>query len=136
MNIYVLPGIPTSLLFFLIGAMGVLPACAQLPIQRGADVTPPEPSVGLLWAAQQIIIKFRDPDLDPSRSHFLTEISRDAGAALVHVRPMSGGAHVLRPENPVDRAELDRIIERLAKRKDVEYAEPDRIMRHMRGTTQ
>ena len=92
--------------------------------------------MGLLRAAQQIIIKFRDPRLDPSQPHFLTEISRDAGAALVHVRAMSGGAYVLRPENPVDRAEFDRIIERLGKRKDVEYVEPDRVMRHMRGTTQ
>ena len=91
--------------------------------------------MGLLRAAQ-IIMKFRDPGLDPSQPHFLDEISRDAGAALVHVRPMSGGAHVLRPENPVDRAELDRIIERLGKRKDVEYAEPDRVMRHMGRTIQ
>ena len=135
MNIHVLPGIPISLLFFLTGVVGVLPACAQLPTQRGADATPPESSRGLLRAAQ-IIIKFRDPRLDPSQPRFLDEISRDAGAALVHVRPMSGGAYVLRPENPVDRAELDRIIERLGKRKDVEYAEPDRVMRHMRGTTQ
>jgi hypothetical protein len=109
--------------------MGVLPACAQLPAQGGADATPPKPSLGL--RSSQIIIKFRDPRLDPSQSHLLDEISRDAGAALVHVRPMSGGAHVLRPENPVDSAELDRIIGRLGKRPDVEYVEPDRVMRHM-----
>ena len=91
--------------------------------------------MGLLRAAQ-IIMKFRDPGLDPSQPHFLDEISRDAGAALVHVRPMSGGAHVLRPANPVDGAELNRIIGRLGKRQDVEYVEPDRPMQHMRGTTQ
>jgi len=86
--------------------------------------------------AAQIIIKFRDPDLDPSRSHFLDGISRDAGAALVHVRPMSGGAHVLRPKKTVDGVELDRIIGQLRKRHDVEYVEPDRPMRHFGGTMQ
>ena len=91
--------------------------------------------MGLLRAAQ-IIIKFRDPGLDPSQSHFLAEISRDAGARLVYVRPMSGGAHVVRPENPVHGAELDRIIGRLGKRQDVEYVEPDRPMRHMREKIQ
>jgi hypothetical protein len=49
---------------------------------------------------------------------------------------MSGGAYELRTENPVDGAELDQIIGRLAKRQDVEYVEPDRVMRHMSGTTQ
>jgi hypothetical protein len=49
---------------------------------------------------------------------------------------MSGGAHVLRLENPVDRPELDRIIERLGKREDVDYVELDLPMRHMREKTQ
>ena len=114
--------------------MGVLPACAQLPAHRVADATAPASSG--LPRATQIIIKFRDPRLDPSQSHFLNEISRDAGAALIYHRPMSGGAHVLRAENPVDSAELDRIIERLGKRQDVEYVEPDRPMQHMRERTQ
>ena len=91
--------------------------------------------MGLLRAAQ-IIIKFRDPGLDPSQSHFLEEIGRRAGAALIYVRPMSGGAHVLRPQDPVDAAELDRIIGQLGKRTDVEYVEPDRPMKHMRETMQ
>ncbi len=135
MKIHARPNIPISLLIFLTGVTGVLSACAQRPAQGGADVTPPESSIAQLRTAQ-IIIKFRDPGLDPSQSHFLDEISRDAGAVLVHVRPMSGGAHVLRPEKPVDDAELDRIIGRLGKRQDVEYVEPDRPMRHMRRTMQ
>ena len=131
---HVLPNIPISLLILLTGAIGVLPACTQRP-QDGADITPPKSSVAVRGAAQ-IIIKFRDPRLDPSQSHFLGEISGDAGAALVHVRPMSGGAHVLRPKKPVDGVELDRIVARLGKRQDVEYVEPDRPMRHFGGTMQ
>jgi len=114
--------------------MGVLPACTQRT-QDGADVTPPKSATAVHGAAQ-LIIKFRDPDLDLSRSHFLEEISRDAGATLVHVRPMSGGAHVLRPKKPVDGVELDRIIGQLRKRQDVEYVEPDRPMRHLGGAMQ
>ena len=130
MKIYALSNTSIALLVFLTGVMGVLPACTQIPVQGGADVTPPESSMGLLRATQ-IIIKFRDPALVPSQSHFMKEISRDAGAALIYVRPMSGGAHVLRLENPADSPELSRIIERLGKRPDVEYVEPDRPMQHM-----
>lgn len=128
---YVSPNIPIALSILLTGAMGVLPAC----VQDGTDLGEPRSSIAQL-RAPQIIIKFRDPRLDPSQPHFLDEISRDAGAALVHVRPMSGGAHVLRPKDPVDGAELDRIIERLGKRRDIEYVEHDRVMRHMGGTMQ
>ena len=123
------------MVLLLAGVMGALSACSPLRAQAGTDAASPQASTAAIPSAQ-IIIKFRDPGLDPSRPQLLDEIGRDAGARLVYVRPMSGGAHVLRPENPVDGAELDRIIVRLGKRKDVEYAEPDRIMQHMRGTTQ
>lgn len=115
----------------LAGLMGALPACSPLRADGGTDAASPQVSTAPLRSAQ-IIIKFRDSRLDPSQPQLLDEIGRDAGARLVHVRPMSGGAHVLRLENPVDSAELDRIIERLGKRLDVEYVEPDRPMQHMR----
>jgi hypothetical protein len=111
--------------------MGILPACAELHAQGGTDATSQPPSV-VTTRSTQLIIKFRDPRLDPSQPQLLDEIGRDAGARLVHVRPMSGGAYVLRLENPADGAELDRIIGRLEKRPDVEYVEPDRPMQHMR----
>ncbi len=119
-----------SLLVFVTCVTGVLSACIPHPIHASSDAAPPESSMRLLQATQ-IIIKFRDPGLDPSQSHFLNEISRDAGATLIYIRPMSGGAHVLRPENPTDGAELNRIVERLRTRPDVEYVEPDRPMHYM-----
>jgi hypothetical protein len=115
--------------------IGVLPACAELGAQGGAGAASPQSSMGGARSTQ-IIIKFRDPRTDASHAHVVDEIGRDAGARLIYVRPMSGGAHVLRLEDPVDGAELDRIVGRLGKRQDVEYVEPDRPMRHMRGTTQ
>jgi hypothetical protein len=113
--------------------MMVLSACTQVTARGEAEATSAHASTA---RAAQIIIKFRDPRLDPSQAHVLDEIGRDAGARLVHVRPMSGGAHVLRLENPVDGWELDRIVGRLGKRQDVEYVEPDRPMQHMRERTQ
>ena len=82
-------------------------------------------------AMSQLIIKFRDPALDPSRETYLKELARDTGVVLVYVRPMSGGAHVLRVEGPVDAETLRQIVRRLADRAEVEYAEPDRRMHTM-----
>ena len=79
----------------------------------------------------QLIIKLRDPALDPARETYLKELARDTGVVLVYVRPMSGGAHVLRVEGPVDAETLRRIVRRLAERAEVEYAEPDRRMHTM-----
>ena len=117
-----------SALLLVFVACAVLSACIQHLTYADTGAAP--------GGTGQIIIKFRDAGVDPSGPHFLSELSRDAGATLVYVRPMSGGAHVLRQGNPSDGAELDRIIERLGKRRDVEYVEPDRRMRHMTGTMQ
>jgi hypothetical protein len=79
----------------------------------------------------QVIIKFRDPKLNPAEPGYLNELSRDVGVALVFVRPMSGGAYVLRVEGKVDNEQFQQVVHALAKRSDVEYAEPDRRVHHM-----
>lgn len=79
----------------------------------------------------QVIIKLRDPALDPSRQDYLRELAHDTGVKLVYVRPMSGGAHVLRIEGAVDAEQFQRVVNGLATRPEVEYAEPDRLLRHM-----
>jgi hypothetical protein len=78
----------------------------------------------------QIIVKFRAADAAPAQADFLAGLSRDAGATLVYVRAMSGGAHVLRIENSADAGRVASVIERLSRRADVEYVEPDALMRH------
>ena len=80
--------------------------------------------------AVQLIIKFRDSGNGPFRDDLVQELSRDAGAALIYVRPMSGGAHVFRLQKSSDADRLQEVIRRLGKRADVEYVEEDRIMRH------
>ncbi len=78
----------------------------------------------------QLIIKFRDPALDPSRQDYLQELARDTGVILVYVRPMSGDAHVFRVQDALDTAAMVALARRLSQRPDVEYAEPDYVMQH------
>jgi hypothetical protein len=80
----------------------------------------------------QIIIKFRNDALDPSRPDFIEELSRDASAKLVYIRPMSGGAHVFRAEDIAEFEQLNEVIQRLSKRPDILYVEHDAIMRHQK----
>jgi hypothetical protein len=78
----------------------------------------------------QIIIKFRNDALDPSRPDFIEGLSRDASAKLVYVRPMSGGAHVFRVEDIADSVQLTEVVQRLSKRPDILYVEQDAMMQH------
>lgn len=79
----------------------------------------------------QVIVKFKDPAVNPAKHGYLQELSREIGATLVYVRPMSGRAHVLRIESSGNAESLHRVVEGLSKRSDVEYAEPDRLLHPM-----
>lgn len=101
---------------------GCTPAVtAEAPIERAAPVAAPS----------QIIVKFRDPAFDPSGQGYLTELSGVVGATLEYVRPMSGGAHVLRIRDPWSIPELMRIVDAIARRPEVAFAELDRRKQHM-----
>lgn len=77
----------------------------------------------------QIIIKFRG-SADPSRPQYVEQLATSAGIGLAYVRPLSGGAHLYFVEGAGDPGKLAQAIERLSKRPDVEYVEPDRILRN------
>ena len=79
----------------------------------------------------QLIIKWRDPDFDPSRPEYLKQLERDTGVVFQYVRPMSGGAHVLRAVGATEDSQRERLLDGLGKRPEVEYAEIDLRMRHM-----
>lgn len=79
----------------------------------------------------QMIVKFKDPAVDPTKPSYLQELSQAIGATLVYVRPMSGGAHILRMEAGANAESFRRVVESLAKRSDVEYAEPDQLLHPM-----
>ncbi|WP_444920508.1 S8 family peptidase [Microbulbifer sp. CnH-101-G] len=57
--------------------------------------------------------------------------SRRAGHKMRHLRRMATGAQVMRLEGRKNRAEMNAIINRLKQDPDVEYAEPDLMMRAM-----
>jgi hypothetical protein len=100
---------------------------------RGTITVPLHSSERLSSMTAQLIIKFRNNDFDPSQADFVNDLSRTANAALVYVRPMSGGAHVFRVENISNTAQLTEVIQRLSTRPDVLYAEQDSIMQHQTG---
>lgn len=82
----------------------------------------------------QIIIKYRAHALlqgadGPANTAQLQRLSDAAGVPLTYFRPMSGGAHVLRLPERLPLAEVEAIAGRLAALPEVEYAEPDAIMR-------
>ena len=106
-----------------------LGSCGATLDRTASNNTQPKPTKQLLKSAQ-IIIKFHNHSLDPSRNNFVQGLSRDAKATLVYIRSMSGGAHVFRVENISDAAQLAEVIKRLSNRRDVLYVEQDTIMYH------
>lgn len=79
--------------------------------------------------AARIIVKFSDLSIHPAERSFLEDLSHDAGITLIHVRPMSGGAHVFEARGLRDAAELQEVLRRLSKRSGVAYVEEDRVRR-------
>jgi serine protease len=82
----------------------------------------------------QIIIKYRatanttdtNAQIDAARMNVL---STTAGETLAYKRAMSGDAHVLSLSARMPRASVEAIARKLAALPDVEYAEPDYVMR-------
>ena len=122
-NVTMLYGVSRTLLLGLAGMMILSLSGERLHAQARTDEAH--------MARAQLIVKFRSADANAADPGFLQQLSKAAGAGLTYVRPMSGGAHVLRLTDPVDASEIKRIVERLAKHPDVEYAELDRLLEHM-----
>ncbi|MGZ3236098.1 MAG: S8 family serine peptidase [Burkholderiaceae bacterium] len=66
--------------------------------------------------------------------HDATALTKTANVGMTVVRPMSGGAHVIKLDKPVTLAEAHAIAARLMQDSSVELVEPDRI-RHPTGLT-
>src|SRR5688572_30068708 len=82
----------------------------------------------------QIIIRYqvtvnatdRNGKIKPDRMDVL---STAAGETLIYKRAMSGNAHVLRLPNRMSLASVEAIARKLTALPEVEYAEPDYVMR-------
>ncbi len=77
-----------------------------------------------------IVMPTPEGRLDPASSEGLDRLSRAAGTELVHVRPMSGGGHVLATAEPVPVSQAETILQRLAADPAIAYAEEDRRVTH------
>jgi len=78
--------------------------------------------------AQQFILSFDDRRNEAAARASLVALSEYAGQGLLYVRPMSGNAHVLRPEQLLDSAAFDALLLKLDSAPGVAYVEPDRLM--------
>jgi len=83
----------------------------------------------------QIIIKYKaTADISgvkaPAHPDRISRLSAVAGVQLKYFREMSGDAHVLRLPSKLAVSEVSLIAEKLMALGDVEYAEPDRVLRH------
>jgi len=132
--LYTTIGLIGLLLFY----PGRLPAMEPNPGTPGAQA-PGAPSDAAPTAAEaaartdRIIVKYRQtaPALESAQSLAASaqELSQKAGVTLKHLRPMGGNTQILILDAPRSKEEVRAIAGRIAQDPDVEYAEPDAIMR-------
>ncbi len=116
------------LLGLVIGCAGFC-ACTGTETKAEPMVMEPVPAPRAA-AVNQLIVKFRVAEFDPSSADYLERLFQDTGVRLIYVRAMSGGAHVFRLDQPLDAARLKSVLDRLGKYPDIQYVDPDRRMYH------
>jgi tripartite motif-containing protein 71 len=81
----------------------------------------------------RIIIRYRQTTgglFSPAQDEQMQRLSRHAGATLTYLREMSGDAHVIHLPQKLPLEQVEQIAKQLTDLPEVEYAEPDRIVRH------
>ena len=81
----------------------------------------------------QIIIQYKTSAaarLRPAAADEMLRLGQTAGTPLAYRRAMSGDAHILRLPGKLPLDQVQVIATRLRTSPDIEYAEPDQIMRH------
>lgn len=93
--------------------------------------TSPAPNVSLS-AVQQIIVKPKGTQVVDGEGNllprFMDQLAQGIDMQLSYVRPMSGGAHVIRFVSPIKVQQAQQIFNYWLQQDLVEYAEPDGIM--------
>jgi len=110
----------------------IIATCAPALNYAAADDAQQQLSTGKHMSSQ-IIIKFRNESRDPSKPYYVRELSEWAKARIVYVRSMSGGVYVFRVEGITSDKQLAEVIERLSKRREIRYVEPDTLMEYQEG---
>ena len=89
---------------------------------------PPEGPGGAVQPAR-VIVKLRHAgSLNPTYTDFQRD-ARRAGASITYVRTLHGDVHLYEIAG-ADTDTVGRLLQQLSAHPNVEYAEPDRIMRH------
>ena len=123
-----------------VSAAVLVVALAALALMRGgapagAAQPAPLPVAPLVNPpTDQIIVRFVDAAAPASlaaadTAQLLDRLSAAAGVSLTFQRPMSGGAFVMKLAAPTAHGEVAAISQRLESLPEVEYAEPDAILR-------
>ena len=88
-----------------------------LPYATSPIVDPP---------VDRLIVALRDQKPN-AMSNYISHLSKIAGITLTIIRPMSGGAYVLKLPRAMNSAEITEIVKKLRADPNVEYADPDYI---------
>lgn len=103
-------------------------ACAAAPSTTG-DSPSSSPQ------AARIIIKVRDAGLIEPTYRDLQRQARQAGATITYVRPLYGNVHLYQVTD-ADADSVALLLRQFATHANVEYVEPDRILRHQAPRTE
>lgn len=111
----------------------VLASLTSIPVWAGGrNISSQSGTAAKPGFTDQIIVKLRDRQAG-SATHLgagkVSGLSARAGVTLSHHRAMSGDAQVLKLSVGLPLAEVEALARRLSADPQVEYAEPDRIMR-------
>jgi serine protease len=121
-NIVVMAGV-----LALLGAPLLQPPVAW----AGGALVQPSPAIRNN-ATDRLIVKLRNPQTARATTMSVNQVvslSNAAGVPLTHLRAMSGDAQIMQLSQRMSLAEVEAIARRLSADPQVEYAEPDRIMR-------
>lgn len=77
----------------------------------------------------RIIVKVRDARALEATTRDLQRQARDAGGTIAYMRPSHGNVHLYELTG-ADAATVARLLQRFGAHTNVEYAEPERVLRH------
>ncbi|MDW8053738.1 MAG: S8 family serine peptidase [Anaerolineae bacterium] len=110
---------------------GIALAVPRAASSQAEDAAPVVSSVMEPMPVDQLIVKYRDEGKNEAfapLSEQLERLSAHIGLAVEYVRPMGGGAHVLRLPSSLPVEEAERIAAHLSALPEIEYAEPDYVL--------
>ncbi len=79
---------------------------------------------------ERIIVAFTESVVHPDEPGFIDDLSDYVGVPLSYLRTLSGGAHIMGINRPLNDAQLKRVIRQLSRREDVVYVKEDNVAFH------